>query len=43
MLDKSSLICPDPGCTKPNFAQDIQYTITAEYICVIRPEGIEEE
>jgi hypothetical protein len=27
---KSSLICPDPGCTEPNFAQDIQYTIIAE-------------
>jgi hypothetical protein len=27
---KSSLICPDPDCSEPNFAQDIQYTITAE-------------
>jgi hypothetical protein len=27
---KSSLICPDPGCAEPNFAQDIQYTIIAE-------------
>ena len=27
---KSSLLCPDPGCAEPNFAQDIQYTIVAE-------------
>ena len=27
---KSSLICSDPGCAEPNFAQDIQYTIIAE-------------
>ena len=27
---KSSLICPDPGCAEPNFAQDIQYNIIAE-------------
>ena len=27
---KSSLICPDPGCAEPNFAQDIKYNIVAE-------------
>ena len=27
---KSSLICPDPDCAEPNFAQDIQYNIIAE-------------
>ena len=27
---KSSLICPDPDCSDPNFVQDIQYTIVAE-------------
>jgi hypothetical protein len=27
---KSSLICPDPDCSEPNFAQDIAYNITAE-------------
>ena len=27
---KSSLLCPDPGCAEPNFAQDIQYTIIAK-------------
>ncbi len=27
---KSSLICLDPGCTEPNFAQDIKYNIVAE-------------
>jgi hypothetical protein len=27
---KSSLICPDPDCSDPNFVQDIQYTIIAE-------------
>jgi hypothetical protein len=27
---KSSLICLDPGCAEPNFAQDIKYTIVAE-------------
>ena len=27
---KSSLICPDPDCAEPNFAQDIQYTIIAK-------------
>jgi hypothetical protein len=27
---KSSLICPDPGCAEPNFAQDIKYNIIAE-------------
>ena len=28
---KSSLICLDPGCAEPNFAQDIKYNIVAEY------------
>jgi hypothetical protein len=27
---KSSLICLDPGCAEPNFAQDIKYNIIAE-------------
>src|SRR5215208_872359 len=27
---KSSLICLDPGCAEPNFAQDIKYNIVAE-------------
>jgi hypothetical protein len=27
---KSSLICPDPDCAEPNFAQDIKYNILAE-------------
>jgi hypothetical protein len=27
---KSSLICPDPGCAEPNFAQDIKYNIVVE-------------
>ena len=27
---KSSLLCPDPDCADPNFAQDIKYTIIAE-------------
>jgi hypothetical protein len=27
---KSSLICPDPDCAEPNFAQDIKYNIVAE-------------
>jgi hypothetical protein len=27
---KSSLICLDPGCAEPNFAQDIKYNILAE-------------
>lgn len=27
---KSSLICPDPDCFDPNFAQDIKYNIIAE-------------
>ena len=27
---KSSLICPDPGCAGPNFAQYIKYNIIAE-------------
>jgi hypothetical protein len=27
---KSSLICPDPDCAEPNFAQDIKYNIIAE-------------
>jgi hypothetical protein len=27
---KSSLICPDPGCAEPNFAQDIKYNIVTE-------------
>jgi hypothetical protein len=27
---KSSLICSDPSCSDPNFAQDITYTIIAE-------------
>lgn len=27
---KSSLICSDPNCAEPNFAQDIKYTIIAE-------------
>jgi hypothetical protein len=27
---KSSLICSDPGCAEPNFAQDIKYNIMAE-------------
>jgi hypothetical protein len=27
---RSSLICSDPGCAVPNFAQDIKYTIIAE-------------
>jgi hypothetical protein len=26
---KSSLICPDPSCSDPNFAQDIKYNIIA--------------
>jgi hypothetical protein len=26
---KSSLLCLDPGCVEPNFAQDIKYAITA--------------
>jgi hypothetical protein len=24
---KSSLLCTEPGCSEPNFAQDITYTI----------------
>jgi hypothetical protein len=27
---KSSLICPDPDCAEPNFAQDIKYNIIAK-------------
>lgn len=27
---KSSLLCTDPGCSEPNFAQDITYTIVAQ-------------
>ena len=27
---RSSLICSDPGCAEPNFAQDIKYNIIAE-------------
>ena len=27
---KFSLICPDPECAEPNFAQDIKYNIIAE-------------
>ena len=27
---KSSLICSDPGCAEPNFAQDINYNIVAK-------------
>jgi hypothetical protein len=27
---KSSLICPDPDCSDPNFVQDIKYNIIAE-------------
>ena len=27
---KSSLLCTDPGCSDPNFAQDITYTIIAQ-------------
>lgn len=27
---KSSLICLEPGCAEPNFAQDIKYNIIAE-------------
>jgi hypothetical protein len=27
---KSSLICSEPGCSDPNFGQDIKYTIIAE-------------
>ena len=27
---KSSLLCTDPGCSEPNFAQDIKYTIIAK-------------
>lgn len=27
---KSSLLCTDPGCSDPNFAQDIIYTIVAQ-------------
>jgi hypothetical protein len=27
---KSSLICNDPGCAEPNFAQDIRYNIVAK-------------
>ena len=27
---KSSLICNDPGCAEPNFAQDIKYNIIAK-------------
>jgi len=27
---KSSLICPDPGCVEPAFAQDVKYDIIAE-------------
>jgi hypothetical protein len=27
---KSSLICPDPGCTEPAFAEDVTYDIIAE-------------
>ena len=27
---KSSLICSDPGCAEPNFAQDIKYNIIAK-------------
>ena len=27
---KSSLICSDPGCAEPNFAQDIEYNIIAK-------------
>lgn len=27
---KSSLICLDPGCAEPNFAQDLKYNIVAE-------------
>ena len=27
---KSSLICPDPGCAEPNFAQDIKYNIVVQ-------------
>ena len=27
---KSSLICNDPGCAEPNFAQDINYNIFAK-------------
>lgn len=27
---RSSLICSDPGCAEPNFAQDIEYTILSK-------------
>ena len=27
---KSSLICPDPGCVEPAFAQDVQYNINTK-------------
>ena len=27
---KSSLICPDPDCSDPNYVQDIKYNIIAE-------------
>lgn len=27
---KSSLICPDPDCAEPNFAQDIKYNLIVE-------------
>jgi hypothetical protein len=27
---KSSLLCTDPGCSEPNFAQDITYTIVVQ-------------
>jgi hypothetical protein len=27
---KSSLICPDPDCAEPNFAQNIKYNIVAK-------------
>ena len=27
---KSSLICPDPGCVEPAFAQDVKYNIIAK-------------